>query len=303
MSLRELFYLVLVPLAGIAALLGGIGLIGSLRRSRDKPETVLAEETISIDAAGDGAQSHCPGCGGLLEKKPKRKTKCPHCGQYMRVRRGQLFTEEQLSRMKEEGALEGFIYRWVALLSDFGITREDLERKRETYAEGRERRASWRDAVWSLLNEAAVEAMKEGDPHDLKTVYRHQAAFAVEEGRDPKRLLAESHKWGLRIDQRLGFEEVEIIGSDEGSCDACRAMSGQLLSIEDALEQLPIPTQCEKDNGWCRCRYQPARLDNPAGQHGFTVVGELTSTSRDDPRERILHRRYELVDGEWRELE
>ena len=30
--------------------------------------------------------ANCPSCGGALKKVPQRKTKCPHCGEYMCVR-------------------------------------------------------------------------------------------------------------------------------------------------------------------------------------------------------------------------
>lgn len=37
----------------------------------------------------------CPYCGGKLEKIPTRKTKCPECGNYIFVRQGKLYTEEE----------------------------------------------------------------------------------------------------------------------------------------------------------------------------------------------------------------
>lgn len=200
----------------------------------------------------------CPHCQGVLEKKPTRRNKCPHCGQYMRVRRGQLLTEEEALRIDQEAKECAFIARWLTDLASFGITQQDFDKNRDIASKKMGSAASSHNVIWGLLNEAAVRAMKAGEPQDLKMVYLLQANFVLEEGRDPRRLLAESHRWDLRAYQSLGVEKVEVTTAPgEYVCSACRAISGQVLTIEDALEQVPVPTRCEQDNGWCRCCYLP----------------------------------------------
>ena len=43
---------------------------------------------------------NCPYCGGKLEKKPTRKKKCPHCSEFIMVRKGELYTEAQVQELK-----------------------------------------------------------------------------------------------------------------------------------------------------------------------------------------------------------
>jgi len=45
------------------------------------------------------AFSRCPYCRRKLEKKPTRKTKCPHCGEPIYVRAGDLLREDELEQI------------------------------------------------------------------------------------------------------------------------------------------------------------------------------------------------------------
>ena len=49
----------------------------------------------------------CPYCGSLLKKRPKRKSKCPICSNFIYVRNGKLFTLDELT---VEDFLEKFEY-------------------------------------------------------------------------------------------------------------------------------------------------------------------------------------------------
>lgn len=44
----------------------------------------------------------CPYCNNPLEKKPTRKKKCPSCGEYIYVKKGQLYKEDDLKKYEEE---------------------------------------------------------------------------------------------------------------------------------------------------------------------------------------------------------
>lgn len=43
--------------------------------------------------------SRCPYCRRKLEKKPTRKSKCPHCGELIYVREGDLLREDELEQI------------------------------------------------------------------------------------------------------------------------------------------------------------------------------------------------------------
>jgi hypothetical protein len=48
------------------------------------------------------SSASCPYCRKALAKKPKRKTKCPHCSKPIYVREGKLLTEAQLKAVEEK---------------------------------------------------------------------------------------------------------------------------------------------------------------------------------------------------------
>ncbi len=50
----------------------------------------------------------CPYCEFELEEKPTRKKKCPNCSEYIIVRQGELYTEEQAEIMYQVGILEQY---------------------------------------------------------------------------------------------------------------------------------------------------------------------------------------------------
>lgn len=66
--------------------------------------------------------------------------------------------------------------------------------------------------------------------------------------------------------KQSGSEKVRIVSV--GGCQACIDMMGKVLTIDDALKEMPIPVkECTfklhgKIPGWCRCRYV-VYFDNP----------------------------------------
>ncbi|MCG7849471.1 MAG: hypothetical protein MIO93_09880 [ANME-2 cluster archaeon] len=48
-------------------------------KSKPKSKTVAMNEMI-IEKTQEESEPICPYCGGVLEKKPQRKKKCPLCG-------------------------------------------------------------------------------------------------------------------------------------------------------------------------------------------------------------------------------
>jgi hypothetical protein len=71
--------------------------------------------------------------------------------------------------------------------------------------------------------------------------------------------------------KQTGIKKVRI--SSPGGCRTCIDLMGKVLTIEDALERMPLPSkECAHGNkdgkpGWCRCGYVPffddPRLDSP----------------------------------------
>ena len=98
----------------------------------------------------------------------------------------------------------------------------------------------------------------------LRLAYYQQAEILFVEGRnhlDTRRLSASAELQHL---ESIGIERVRIrTVDDERVCPHCRSCEGKVISIEDALEQLPVPGPNCDDNryenpygGRCRCRYE-----------------------------------------------
>ena len=187
----------------------------------------------------------CPYCGEILDPAPKRKKKCPHCAQYILVRKGELLTEE-----------EAKIRDWLGFLEQFSISRKDFDKHRAGLTKRFGSQASVNDTVWGILN-ALVSKTK--DIHTLQNVYFEMERLASQEGKDPKPYVAERLKIELLVLQREGVKTVRIVGcgyrtDDPSGCSAGKALWGKRFATEVALNQMPIPTACQRPDG-CRCAY------------------------------------------------
>jgi DNA-directed RNA polymerase subunit RPC12/RpoP len=119
----------------------------------------------------------CPYCSKSLEKKPKRRSKCPHCGNYFRVRtRSQdrqqvLVTEEQAEEISKQ------------YYPGYGRDPENWLR---------EKRKAW-DQQWGELNKQSGENAKNGSwglyrncRYDMGEILHAEARFILEALKFPK---------------------------------------------------------------------------------------------------------------------
>lgn len=184
----------------------------------------------------------CPYCSAVLEKKPARKTKCPHCGNYIFVRKGHLLTEDQMT-----------IEEWVNRLAEFGVTKEVFSRHRKQLSEQFGSQPSVNDIIWRVLNSLAASTT---DHSQAKLVYHEMAYLVRGEGNDPKPYLAEAAKHELLDLKKSGvISRVRVqTANDSFVCAQCRALAEKVFTVEQALNDMPIPNACENENG-CRCWY------------------------------------------------
>ncbi|HUW96931.1 MAG TPA: hypothetical protein VMW58_14200 [Anaerolineae bacterium] len=212
----------------------------------------------------------CPYCGQMLEKRPKRKKKCPHCGNYIYVRkrppngeRRVLGTEDEAEEIDSEWKQLHFRRKWQGMLQQYGIVDEDFDTQRKKLRERFGQEPGDRDVVWSLFHEALGRLMKSAEFQELRMLYFEMALFVYEEGSDFFHLLEQSRKMELTRYKQDGFvEKVQILTAGDASCEACQKLEGKVLTLHDALEQMPIPCKdCTFDfqgtgqPGWCRCLY------------------------------------------------
>jgi hypothetical protein len=209
----------------------------------------------------------CPYCQGILTDRPKRKKKCPLCGNLIYVRtspstrKRRLVTKDEASRIDEEWNRLSFRKEWLGRLQQFGVTEEDFDIRKRQLAEKLGKNVRDRDVIWSLFNTSVTKIRDYGL---RRALYYSMALFVDEEVRDPFPLLQESAKMELMMLGRRGRRRrVQILTAREKSCDACRRLEGQRITIEQALETMPIPnTNCgfhlsNEQLSFCRCSYVP----------------------------------------------
>ena len=187
----------------------------------------------------------CPYCGFTLEPRPRRKKKCPHCGEPIFVRQGNLLTQEQAE-----------VGDWLNRVEYLGVTRKDFDRNRQELAKQFGFTPSVNDTIWRVLNSLIVP----GRSHqELRFVYQEMADLVWKEGKDPKPYQAEAAKHEL-LEMKEGFDIFENVRvttttcNDDLVCPACREFAKRTFTIDEALATLPVPNGCQSEER-CRCTY------------------------------------------------
>jgi len=124
------------------------------------------------------SRAYCPTCGSLLSSRPTRKTTCPDCDSTIRVRAGQLVTEDT-----------GAMMDWAMRLEDFGVTQHQLESARAELTKKFGATAGVNDAVWSVLGQLALS--HHADRRKLSFLRSEQVHLILQEDRDPTHLLVQ----------------------------------------------------------------------------------------------------------------
>jgi hypothetical protein len=192
-------------------------------------------------------KARCPYCKETLEPKPTRNRACPHCSQKIIVDDGKLLTTEAAA-----------IRERLEFLGQYGITAREFASHREKLAEELGRRASVSETAWRVLDLLLDRMAHECD---RRIIYAEMAQLARSEGKDPNPYLAKSFRYELQALRQDGYYEgVQIVTSNSGKvCSACRALADRILTLDEALAQMPIPDGCHAEGG-CRCMYLPIRL-------------------------------------------
>jgi len=123
----------------------------------------------------------------------------------------------------------------------------------------------FRDVVWRLYNNLALDSGN--DPERQSLIYYAMAIYLEKEGKYPFKMLQLYQRAKLKALKKEGnVNKVRIFTMGEepdGSCDSCRKNEGRVLTIDDALETMPIPNpdcsyKFKKDHySFCRCIYSP----------------------------------------------
>jgi len=198
------------------------------------------------------SEAKCPYCNSILNSIPKRKTKCKSCGNYFYIRT-RLDDKAKVIVTEKECSEIDLIS--LVFLSGVISEREFIKAKRTL----KEQFKSDKDIVWRLFNEKIDSASKRNDLGSLSDIYFAMAEFTHKEGKESFHLLQQSAKYRLIDYKNLGVKIVEILATNP--CEYCKKMEGKKLSIQEALETMPIPAkECQMDlfdtgKTFCRCTY------------------------------------------------
>ena len=170
----------------------------------------------------------CPYCEVRQDRPLTRKRKCQSCKQPIYIDRQEDGTRRLITEQESER----------------------LERVR-------------RDARSRQLSREVRKAMKAGDSNRLHQAYNQQAYHLWSGGQPHLHVKEEAMKSQLR--SLAGMKRVKQVKirtcEDNRVCDDCRALDGKHFTIEEALEQMPLPGRHCLDGGnphggLCRCVYQ-----------------------------------------------
>lgn len=185
----------------------------------------------------------CPYCGFNLEVIPKRKKKCPNCGDDIFVSKGKLYTKEEKD-----------IRDWLRRVEDLGITRKMFNDEREKLSERFGLKASINDTAWTILNSINTPNKSY---QDRKFIYLAMAHILQLEDKSTKEIMVQAHKMDLlEMKELVDNSGIEMMGkiltcNDDLVCDECRKLSKKVFTVDEALKTMPIPHQCTNKN--CRC--------------------------------------------------
>ncbi len=167
----------LSPFLGVLFLVIGFAMIMYRVKRKKEPETRVS---ISVQRSSvptsrkaqklkrtlkpvGNVDAVCPHCNNPLDKKPGRKKKCPHCGEFIFVRtrpsdeKRVLVTEAQAEEIKEQWSIvNGTHGEYLAQKKRFSDEKAKLAKRF-----GRE--PSKNDIKWSLLNKDLIDHANNGN--------------------------------------------------------------------------------------------------------------------------------------------
>ncbi|WP_416817781.1 hypothetical protein [Denitromonas sp.] len=143
--------------------------------------------------------------------------------------------------------------RAVSTLSAFDLSERELENRMRLGA---------RTDVEALKSILLAVANTSVDLHHRKMAHYQLAILEERDGQPYREHLAWAAKYQLLRFEQDGVQKVRILTAGElDSCPSCQSQSGRVLSVGDALCQMPIPcagctrTLVGEAPGFCRCMY------------------------------------------------
>jgi hypothetical protein len=195
-------------------------------------------------------EAKCPYCLNSLSKVPSRKARCPHCGNIILIRDGQLVTEKEANKIDDKWRIAEKLKEFNILEPDFEILLK--EQKNKTNVEP--------DPMELIHSIALDQARRIKDPEALSYHYYKMAIFMNEQLKDFWDYLVKARLYKLYELKRDGIKKVKIITSHY-SCPNCLESKNKEYTVDEAIEKMPIPNKScthiavDPAKGFCECVY------------------------------------------------
>jgi DNA-directed RNA polymerase subunit RPC12/RpoP len=210
----------------------------------------LPLERFKKDVQITESEPICPHCKKILNKRPKRKLKCPSCSNDIYVRSKPRVFNTTLLTKDDSIAVD-----WYNKLEWQGIEQRDFLQTQEEMSKTNKDIKST-EVIFQLLKRELINSR---DIYWQRVNNFELALFLYETSGAFFEYLSDSSKCRLMELKQSGFEKARI--ASVGGCDACINLAGKVLTINEALEKMPIPVkECSNRirdgrQGWCRCMY------------------------------------------------
>jgi len=204
----------------------------------------------------------CPYCGIIIEKEPKAKFKCPNCKEEIYIQKSGekkiLIKKSEYETLQSEKKRIAEENKYFKFFEDYDLSRPYLEKRKFEWFNKFREKANYSDLIWSLSNELLNTFAKKNDYSKMRGLYFDMAILQKKQNKEFYHLLKESRRMELyEIQKQLSNDikyKVVIIGGEPG-CEYCNEFNGKSFTIEEALEEMPIPHPNCSNDGWCTCCY------------------------------------------------
>lgn len=248
-------------------------LFNLFRRGKNAEFNSRAQSQPQTESASQTPTANCPNCAKALPKFPSRKAKCPFCSSVFFVRtdpftrKRLVLSESQLADNEKAWQKYGNISEFKRALTEASGKDFDslfVQVKNRIRAEF-DREPSESDVLWAVSNSLVAEAIKKHKTDLIQQIHWAQSVFLCSHGKDYSYIRQADFKTMLLEYKRDSVvRAVSITTAKDSSCDYCKKLEGKRFSIDEALQEKPLPckqctfgTEDGSAMGWCRCTYVP----------------------------------------------
>lgn len=231
----------------------------------------VIERYAELESKLVSTSPNCPYCKSELEKMPGRTKNCPHCQNQILVRTSPvthdkvLLQNENVANIEKLWSEYRYSIKWMKKLNkQYDVSSPVFSKKTTELSTKFGSDPNQPDVIWGIFNDLAIKKMgkKPVNYGELSGLYFDEALFLYETDKPFFKALQESNRMMLISFQQQGIHKVEIPACDD-SCEHCRKHGGRILTVNQALRDMPIPRkdcthELEKGKpGWCRCVFSP----------------------------------------------